>query len=501
MPLHFEPFYQNLIDTLAAYHLAYSTMATDQLTIAPKKGAPRVNQALALLARAAFEIENDPENIAKIRDYAQRLPQSSLEKQEVELRLRQIDDQEAIPADFYQELIQTRADSGVAWHEAKEQANYKLFQPHLEKVIANTLKAQTYSPRYNGTNSYDLALDAYEAGMDQKQYDEFFAVIKEELIPFIAKVQAAQPIDTTKMNQVIDAERQAKFAQIVMDYLQADPERVYLSTTEHPFTEFFSNNDVRITTRYIEDNFLGGILSIVHEYGHALYSLNANPDYDKTMFIDAIGSGAHETQSRFLENHIGRSKAFWSYLYPTLIEHFPEFKDTSLDELIAMINASSASLIRTEADELTYPLHILIRYEIEKQMANGTLDYDHLPQLWADLYEQYLGIRPSNDQEGVLQDIHWSDGGIGYFPTYALGSAYAAQLYEAMEKELDVDQALENGHIEKVVNWLKENVQQYGAQKTMRQIVEEVSHKPFDPHVYTNYLKNKYTKLYHLEEQ
>lgn len=143
----------------------------------------------------------------------------------------------------------------------------------------------------------------------------------------------------------------------------------------------------------------------------------------------------------------------------------------------------------------------MIRYEIEKQMANGTLDYDHLPQLWADLYEQYLGIRPSNDQEGVLQDIHWSDGGIAYFPTYALGSAYAAQLYEAMEKELDVDQALENGHIEKVVNWLKENVQQYGAQKTMRQIVEEVSHKPFDPHVYTNYLKNKYTKLYHLEEQ
>lgn len=501
MSLHFEPFYQNLIDTLAAYHLAYSTMATDQLTIAPKKGAPRVNQALATLARAAFEIENNPDTIAKIRDYAKRLPTNSLEKQEVDLRLRHIDDQESIPADFYQELIQTRADSGVAWHDAKAKSDYKLFQPHLKNVIEKTLKAQTYSPRFNGHNSYDLALDAYEPGMDQKQYDEFFAVIKEELIPFIAKVQAAKQIDTTKMSQIIDAERQAKFAQIVMNYLQADPDRVYLSTTEHPFTEFFSNNDVRITTRYIEDNFLGDILSIVHEYGHALYSLNSNPDYDKTMFMDAIGSAAHETQSRFLENHIGRSKAFWTYLYPYLIEYFPEFKETSLEDLIAMINASCSSLIRTEADELTYPLHILIRYEIEKQMANQTLDYDHLPELWADLYEQYLGIRPSTDQEGVLQDIHWSDGGIGYFPTYTLGSAYAAQLYEAMANTFDVEQALETGHIEKVVDWLKENVQQYGAQKTMRQVVEEVSQKPFDPHIYTNYLKDKYTKLYHLDEE
>lgn len=500
MNLNFEPFYQNLIDTLAAYHLAYSTMATDQVTIAPKKGAPRVNQALALLARASFEIENNPETIEKIRDYATRLPEGSLERKEVELRLRNIDDSAAIPADFYQELIQTRADSGTAWHEAKEKSDYKLFQPHLENVIAKTLKAQTYSSRYTGDNAYDLALDLYEPGLDQKQYDEFFEVIKEDLIPFIAKVQKAQQIDITKMSQPIDVERQAKFAKIVMDYLQADPERVYLSTTEHPFTEFFSNNDVRITTHYFEDNFLGGILSIVHEYGHALYILNANPAFDKTMLIDAIGSAAHETQSRFLENHIGRSKAFWSYLYDQLGEYFPEFKDTSLDELVEMINASTPSLIRTEADELTYPLHIVIRYEIEKQMADGTIDYDHLPELWADYYEKYLGIRPANDKEGVLQDVHWSDGGIGYFPTYALGSAYAAQLYEAMASTFDVDEALRTGHIERVVNWLKENVQQYGAQKTMREIVEEVSGKPFDPHIYTTYLKDKYSKIYHIED-
>lgn len=501
MKLQFEPFYQNLIDTLAAYDLANSVVYTDQYTIAPKKGAARANEALAILSRTAFELENNPETVAKIEEYAKRLPEGSLEKQEVDMRLRQLEDTRSIPAVVYQRAVQQRGDAEVAWHEAKVASDYEMFKPHLKNVVANSLETISYSPRYTGNNAYDLLLDSFEKGMNQKKYDAFFAVLKEELLPLIEKVSQAKQIDTSFLAKERPIDKQEKFSEVLLEYLQADPGKVYLSTTEHPFTNFISGNDARITTHYYPDNFLGAALSTVHEYGHALYALQVDEGFDKTMLSNGIGCAAHESQSRFLENHVGRSKAFWKALYPKLVEIFPEFAEVSLDELVDMINASERTLVRTEADELTYPLHIMIRYEIEKMMADGTLDYDRLPEIWADKYEEYLGIRPQNDKEGVLQDMHWSGGDIGYFPSYALGSAYAAQLYEKMAEDFDVEAALEAGDFKAITDWLEKNVHHYGASKTMREIVEEVSGKPFDPHIYTNYLKDKYTKLYHLDEE
>lgn len=499
MKLEFETPYQSLLDTLAAYQLACSTLYTDQATIAPRKGAPRVNEALAILSQKAFEIEHDPETIEWIREYAKRLDPDSYEGKEVALRLKQLDASESIPNDVYGDYVKTRADSETAWHQAKEENDYPMFRPHLQAVVEKTFGLAKYSPKFTGDNLYDVLLDQYEDGLDQKQYDEFFDVIKEELVPLIEKVRNAGQIDTSFLARERDVKVQDEFSADLLQFLQADPQRVYLSTTEHPFTDFFSHNDVRITTHYYPDAFLSAILSTVHEYGHALYSLQNDEGFDKTALHDAIGCAAHESQSRFLENHIGRSEAFWQALYPALVKKFPEFVEVSPKELTRMINASQCSLIRTEADELTYPLHILIRYEIEKMMADGSLDYEKLPQIWADKYEQYLGVRPQTDKEGVLQDMHWSAGNIGYFPTYALGSAYAAQLYEAMAEEIDVDEALRTGHFEAITEWQKENVHKHGASKTMREIVEEVSGKPFDPHIYTDYLKDKYTKLYNLD--
>lgn len=498
--LQFEPFYQELLDTLAAYNLACSTIYTDQYTIAPRQGAARANEALAILSKTAFELENSPETVEAIRDYEARLPEGSLEKKEVAMRLEGLEDTRSIPSDVYQKAVHERASAETAWHEAKEKADYDLFKPHLQNVVANALKLASYSPRYDGTNSYDLLLDSFEKGMTQKDYDAFFEVIKEELIPLIEKVSKAAPIDTRFLEQERSIEKQKQFADVLLSYLQADPRRVYLSTTEHPFTSFLSHDDVRITTHYYPERFLSAALSTVHEYGHALYELQNDPGFDKTMLVSGIGSAAHESQSRFLENHIGRSDAFWKALYPRLVEIFPEFASVSVEELTAMINASVPGLIRTEADELTYPLHVLIRYEIEKMMADGTLDYDRLPEIWADKYEQYLGVRPQNDREGVLQDMHWSGGDIGYFPTYALGSAYAAQLYEKMAEDLPVEEALLSGDLSMITDWLEANVHRYGASRTMRETVEAVSGKPFDPHIYTDYLKDKYTRLYHLDK-
>lgn len=497
--LNFADFYQEYLDLLGAYQLALSTMYVDQNTIAPKKGAFNANKAMSILSSQAFAIENNPETIAKIREYASTLEDGSLEKQEITIRLEEIADSENIPADVYRRFVQTRNDSETIWHRAKENNDYSEFRNILEDLMNQQIDLLKYSPRFHQDNAYDVLLDTYEKGTDQKFYDEFFSVIKKELIPLIHQVQNAKQIDTTPIEISIDEKRQAEFADKLMEFMQADPQRVYLSTTEHPFTDFLGKDDVRITTHYYPDTFLSAILSTVHEYGHALFGLQIDEDFYGTTLANNIGSGAHESQSCFLENHIGRSEAFWKALYPSIVESFPEFKDLTPEEMTRLINVSVPGLVRTEADELTYPLHILIRYEIEKMMADKTLDYDHLPEIWADKYEEYLGVRPNTDAKGVLQDMHWSAGNIGYFPTYALGSAYAAQLYEAMAKEINVEEELAKGNFTAITDWLKNNVQHYGASKSMKEIVEEVSGKPFDPTIYTNYLKDKYSKLYDLK--
>ena len=498
MELKFDPFYQEYMDTLQAYNMATAIMYVDQNTIAPKKGVPASNKALATLSSAGFAIENNPETIAKIREYATTVEPGSPEARELQLRLDALAATENVPTDLYRRFRQAQADGAMMWRKAKEASDYEIFKPYLKNLMELSEEVLKYNPKYkDGMSLYDVQLDQYEPGMNQAIYDEFFATIKKELVPFLAKLRKEGRVkDTALLSTPIDVKRQEEFADDLLDYLQADPERVYLNTTEHPFTDFISHDDVRITTHYYPDRFLSAILSTVHEYGHALYALQMDENFDGTMLKDGVGSAGHESQSRFLENHIGRRTSFWKALYPKLVEKFPEFKDITPEELADAINAYECGLIRTEADELTYPLHILIRYEIEKLMAEHKIDYDKLPEIWADKYEEYLGVRPQTDAEGVLQDMHWSDGMIGYFPTYALGSAIAAQLAKKMESDLDVDAALEAGDLQKITDWQRENFQKYGALKPLMEIVEDATGKPFSADDYIEYLKDKYTRLY-----
>ncbi|MCF0107261.1 MAG: carboxypeptidase M32 [Holdemanella sp.] len=496
--MKFEPFYEKYIKTIQAFQLAVNTISFEQMTIAPKKGVPYSNEMLAILQTECFQVENNPETIQKMQDYLKTLDSDSLEYKEVFLRLQKISDTQTIPNDEYQKYMKLRNDSMMVWHEAKASNDYESFKPYLKNVVETTLKISSYSNRFNKEKAYDYLLDQYEKGMTEEKYDIFFSKVKEKIIPLIKKVnQSPYTIDDALLHVRIDEEKQDIFMKSILKFLQADPGKVFLSTTEHPFTSSFSPADARITTHYYPDRFLSAILSTVHEYGHALYGLQVDEDYAGTMFYDPY-CAAHESQSRFLENHIGRSKGFWKAILPSLKEQFEEFKDVTLEELYEMINKSECGLIRTEADELTYPLHILIRYELEKEMVNGTMDYDKLPELWADKYESYLQVRPATDTEGVLQDIHWSDGSFGYFPSYALGSAYAAQIYATMVKEIDVDEVLQSHRFEIVTDWLKENVHKYGASLSMEEIVEKVTKEPFNPDYYINYLTEKYTKLYKL---
>lgn len=495
--LKFEPFYEEYEKTLAAFQLAHSTIYFEQSTFAPKKGIPYSNEMLSRLSKQQFQIENNPETYTKIKDYYSRLEDSD-EKIEVGKRLNQLESTRNIPSEVYAHFVKTRADAELAWHEAKETNDYELFKPHLKAIMEEKLEmTEKYNPNCDGTNTYDVLLNEYEPGLNQAQYDSFFEIVKEKLVPLIKKIQNLEPVDDSILHQYYDVERQKKFMNKVLEFLKYDPERTYLETTEHPFTHGISHNDIRITTHYYENEVTKAPISTIHEFGHALYTLQMNADYEGTLLTDC-GAAAQESQSRLLENYIGRGKAFWQTMYPSFVDIFPEFKDVAFDDFYKMLNKVECSLVRTKADELTYPLHILIRYELEKEIAKHNVDYDTLADVWADKYEEYLGVRPQTYTEGILQDMHWSSDFYAYFATYALGSAYAAQIWATLEKQIDVEKVIKENHFDIIAKWLEENVHHYGATKTMAQIVEKVSGEPFNPNYYIDYLTKKYSELYNI---
>ncbi len=490
-------FFEEYKNNVNAYRLATSIMYLDQATIAPKRGSAHANQMMSILFGEQFAYATNPENINKIELLAAQEGLSKEQVKELNLLLKDLEDDRYVPKEIYVAFQKAVADSESVWQEAKHTNNYEKFMPYLEEVINKHKDVVNYSKKNKTT--YDFLLDKFQDGYDVEKYDLFFNKIKEDLVPFIKKLQTeAKQIDDSILFESFDVKQQEAFMKELKHYLQVDRSECYMTTSEHPFTMFLSAHDVRITTHYYENNLMSAIFSTIHEYGHALYGLQVNDAYAGTTLQSNISFAMHESQSRFLENHIGRSHAFWEVNYPRLQAKFETLKDVSLDDFVKMINVSRASLIRTEADELTYPLHILIRYELEKEIFNGEVDFEKLPQMWADKYEEYLGIRPTTDSEGILQDMHWGAANHGYFPTYALGSAFAAQFYHQMAKEMDVEQALRDGDFDKISDWLKERIHQYGAFKSADEIMFEVTHESFNPDYYINYLKDKYTKLYEL---
>ncbi len=479
-----------------AYKLALSTMYFDQATIAPKNGFSYSNQMIAILSTELFIHSTNPESIQKI----EQLYNSDIEpvlKKELSLLLKELSESKDVPVDLVRQASLANNEAGTAWSQTKDDKDYDAFIPYLQKVVETTKAKLKYHPNQS-ISTYDQLLDAFETGMNTAKYDSFFAAIKKELVPLIQKVKA-KPINEKILQQSFDVKKQEAFMNELCEYLKVNKDECYMSTTAHPFTSFFSGNDVRMTTHYYEDQLLSAIFSTIHEYGHALFGLQIDPAFEGSSLASDIGCAMHESQSRFLENHIGKHEAFWEKNLSVLQSYFPSLDALDVKSFMQLVNASKPSLIRTEADELTYPLHVLIRYEIEKEMFNNdTIDYQQLKQIWNDKYEAYLGIVPSHDGEGILQDMHWSSAYFGYFPTYALGSAYAAQFYHTMQQQLDVESLLRNDEFEKIASWLKENIHHYGASKTAEEILLEVTNEPFNPSYYIQYLKDKYSTLYNV---
>ncbi len=488
--------YEEWVLKMSAYQMALAIIGVDKQTVAPKAGNEYRDLRTSILAGEAFSIQTDPE----MKEVLEALLKEDLDgdtRRAVELYYKEMMHVVSIPKDFFVEHSNLVNESYNAWLEAKTKDDYSIFAPYLAKVIEDSKKIYGY--RNSTETLYNQMLDDFEPGMNEEKYDAFFAKVKERLVPLIQKVVNAKQIDTAFLYQNYPVEDQKNASKEILKYLHFDEEWGYQNETEHPFTSWTCENDCRTTTKYLPNNLPSAILSTVHEVGHATYEHDIDSKYDGMILSNGVSSGMHESQSRLFENYLGRTLSFWKANYPTLQMYFPkQLEGITVEQYVDAINASTPSLIRTEADELTYPMHILIRYEIEKGLFNGTIPVEKLNETWNKMYKEYLGVDVPNDRDGILQDVHWSDGSFGYFPTYALGSAFSAQFMKTMRKDIDVDALLENNKFDEIIAWLKEHIHQYGCRYTAEEIMLKATGEPFNPDYYLDYLEEKYTKLYNL---
>lgn len=392
------------------------------------------------------------------------------------------------------QLISNR--SYVKWLEAREKKDFSVFAPVFNEVIKMNFE-QVDLREEKLPVAYDNLLGDYERGITTTDLDEWFGKCKERLIPLLEKVKnSSRIIRTDFLNRPMESAKQAELARFLLDTIGYDFNRGAFTTTEHPFTMGIAKNDIRVTTRYIENAFTSNIYSIVHEGGHALFSM-LQPEENFDYFIDDnMTMGMHESVSRFYENRIGRSKSFISMIYPEIRRLAPDvLNDVSIDELYRAVNVAEPSLIRIEADELTYTLHIIIRYELEKDIMSGKLKIEDIPAAWNAKYEEYLGIRPANDTEGVLQDVHWT-WGFGYFPTYALGNMYNAMYYNRMAGEINIAGEIENGNFSAINGWMAENVFKEACCLEPKEWISKVTGRTMTPDDFLTYLEEKYGELY-----
>lgn len=492
--------YEELVLKRNAFNYANYIIGWDSETEAPAGCFENRSKMIGVLAGEGFRLGTSEETQALIDALYEKIDELDDDmKIIIKKEKRSIDQMKKIPENEYIEYSVLMASSQQVWANAKRNNDFNSFAPTLEKIVDFQKKLMKYLET-DTLKGYDVLLDQYEEGSNQAIYDEFFNTLKRDLVPFVLKITSNKlPTDKNLNGKYFSVDKQEKLSKYLLDVMKFDWNRGVIKTSEHPFTSGYTSQEVRITTHYYTDSLLSSMYSVIHEGGHALYELQVNPKYDFTVLSGGSTMAMHESQSRFYENMIGRSKAFFDTHYPKIQELFSEeLKDITSDDFYQLANEAKCSLIRTEADELTYPLHIMIRYEIEKMLLNDQITVNDLPIVWNKMVKDYLGIDVPNDTLGVLQDVHWSGGSFGYFPTYAYGSAISAQLYNAMSKDINIEEALKEGTTEKINNWLKEHVHQYGGSLLPNEILLKATNETFNPNYYVNYLKEKYTKIYNI---
>ena len=484
--------------TAAAYGHAMGVLGLDAATAAPLGSAEGRGRTMAVLSKVVYDLAasaDTRELVEYLSAHADELdPQH---RRQAEIRKRDCEQLTRIPQEEYvaYNVLLNKAE-GI-WRVAKQNNDFAAFAPTLAEIVAFNRKFAGY---YDPSKApYDALLNEYEEGLTMETLDGFFQKLRDVIVPLVQAISEKEQPDTAFLNQSYPIEGQKKLAKYLMDTIGLDPGKCTIAESEHPFTCGFNNADVRITTHYHEFNPTFAMFSTIHEGGHALYELGVEDDYNHTCLTGGASMGIHESQSRFYENIIGRSLEFIELIFPKMQEIFPEqLAGVTAFDLYRAVNKAQPSLVRTESDELTYALHIMVRYEIEKQLIGGTLEVKDVPAAWNKLYKEYLGIDVPSDTLGCLQDSHWSGGSIGYFPSYALGSAYGAQMKAAMESDIGpISGYVAKGDIAAITAWLREHIHRFGNFKKPAAIFEDACGR-FDPRFFADYLTEKYSRIYGL---
>lgn len=491
--------YKEIAQKAADLQFAAAVLGWDQEVYMPPKGFALRGRQLATLASQAHEMltsESYGKLLAELKNAA-GLDETG--QHNVRLSLEDYEKNRRLPISFVEQLTQQTSNSYNAWLQARKDNKYSVYTAELAKMI--DLKRRQADYYGYAQHPYDALLDEYEKGATVAMLDPVFKNVKEQLPPFLKEIENAQQVDDSFFNGQYPKQQQWDFSIEVLKGMGYDFEAGRQDYSEHPFTTSFSPEDVRITTRVDENNYASMLWSSIHEGGHALYEQGLPVSEYGLPLGSAASLAVHESQSRLWENCVGRGLGFWKYFYPQLQSYFPEqLKNVSVEAFYKGMNKVEPSLVRTEADEVTYHFHVMIRYEIEKQLIEGTLHADKLDQVWNDYYKQYLGVSSPDDKQGVLQDVHWSHGMFGYFPTYSLGSFYAAQFFEQVVKDIPgLPGEIEMGQFASLLHWLRERVHVHGRRYTSEELCKRITGRGLDLNSFMSYIKAKYSVVYGLK--
>jgi carboxypeptidase Taq len=469
----------------------------DQEVVMPEGGTPARSGQLSTVSAIKHDLLTDE----KLADMLGELEDADLdEDQQAVVRevRRKHDRATSVPSDLVEEISRTASDAHPKWQQAREEDDFSAFAPSLEKLVE--LKREYAEHIDPDRDPYAVLFEEYEPYLGIDAAERVLTRLRDELQSLIEDIREVDAdLATDAFEGTYNTTTQEELTRAVLDDLEYDWDRGRLDTAPHPFT---SGNqfDSRITTRFNEEDPLGALMSTIHEFGHATYGLGLPDEHYATPLGESRDMTVHESQSRLWENHVGRSKAFWDRFLPTMKDSFPDLEPVTPQAAYEAANqVYEDNLIRVEADELTYHMHIVVRFEIERDLIRGDLEVEDVPEVWNDKMEEYLGIRPDTDAEGCLQDIHWSHGDFGYFPTYSLGSVLAAQLFATAEEEIeDLEGELRRGEVGPLHDWLTATIHQHGSRYTTDELIREATGEEYTAEYFLEYAEEKYGDLYDL---
>ena len=485
---------------------AVSIIYWDMETMMPPKGVNLRSQQIGVLRQMMHRLSTKPEIgtlLSNIENHPDFETMNELQKRNMYLIRKHYDEQTRLPETLVADMAKQEAIGVNVWKKAKAAKDFSLFKPELEKILELKRQAAEILMEVKGTKTpYDALIDIYEPKMAADPISTIFTDLRDGLVEILQKCQNApnqpNPEVLKRKVSIIDQRKISKEIAAFIGYDIASNEAGgRIDEVEHPFTTGYYD-DVRITTHYYENNMASSLFSVLHEGGHALYDQNLKQEWMFQPIGSSTSLGFHESQSRFVENIIGRSREFWTYFYPKLNELTGNvFSDLSLDGFVRAINHVSPSKIRVEADEVTYCLHIIIRFEIERDLIPNRIMVRDLPEIWNQKYKEYLGVDIENDSEGVMQDVHWAGGNFGYFPTYALGNIISGQLLNTMQKSLsDWKEQISRGNFQNIKKWLVENVHQQGDLYDPPALIKKITGEEMNSKPYLEYLNKKFSWIY-----